>query len=179
VCRYGNDSPATVAARARLVYGRRMVRAARIVIPNGVYHVFTRGNNRAAIVDDDDDCRLLVRLVEHVGALFQWIYLAYCVMPNHLHLVVQTREPNLSQGMHRLLSRYAQAFNERHDRSGHVFQGRFNSRLLDSDESVQARCKYVLDNPAEAGLGDPDNPWPYVGGVAAARDVRGQTPDAG
>ena len=73
-------------------------------------------------------------------------------MPNHFHLVVLCALERLTRGMHFLNFRYAQRFNERHDRVGHLFQSRFGARSVEGDEHLHDVCEYVLDNAVRAGL---------------------------
>ncbi len=93
---------------------------------------------------------------------------AYCLMTNHFHLLVQTPQPNLSQGMQRLNSEYAGYFNERHRLDGHLFQQRFDSRLIETDEYFADAMRYIAFNPVRAGLcGHPAEwPWSSFFGVA-------------
>lgn len=80
-------------------------------------------------------------------------------MPNHVHLVVETSEANISAGMQYLLGRYGQAFNTRHELTGHLFEGRFHSRLIETDPHLLVVVRYVLLNPVRAGLCD--HPYDY------------------
>jgi putative transposase len=130
----------------------------------GVYHVTTRGVARQDIFRDDDDHHLFVRLLRLAVQRWRWQLLAYCLMPNHFHLVVTTQLERLSRGMHLLNFRYAQAFNDRYDRVGHLFQGRFGARVVETDEHFTAACAYVLDNAARAGLCGARDDWPWIGG---------------
>ena len=100
---------------------------------------------------------------------FRWRCHAYCLMPNHFHLVVETPDPNISAGMQLLNGRYAQLFNRRHDRHGHLFESRFSAWVIRDEAHIEAACRYVLDNPARAGI---DEPWPwagYIGGDWSSR----------
>jgi len=72
---------------------------------------------------------------------FAWQRLAYCLMTNHLHLLVRTAEPNLADGMQSLHGRYAQRYNFRHERKGHLFQGRYGSTRITSDEHLHAAAR--------------------------------------
>jgi REP element-mobilizing transposase RayT len=85
-------------------------------------------------------------------------------MPNHFHLVVLTELERLSRGMHHLSFRYAQAFNRRHGRVGHLFQERFHTVVVRSDEQFDTVCAYVLDNPLRARLCNAREDWPWLGG---------------
>jgi putative transposase len=144
-----------------------MPRKLRVVVPGSAYHVYARGNDRREIARDDEDFLSLERLTLKTIRDFGWACWAYTLMPNHLHLVVEIREANLSRGMQRLLGRYAQLYNDRHERSGHLFQGRFDDRILDSNRRRANAIEYVLDNAVAAELASSRELWPYTGGVAA------------
>jgi REP element-mobilizing transposase RayT len=145
-----------------------MPRAPRSALPPaGVYHVTCRGVARCAIsVDDLDRHRwrsLLYATIRSRG----WLCLAWCLMPNHFHLVVDCERDDLSLGMHWLNFRYAQSFNKRHGRTGHLFQGRFYSGLVRDETHLSRGCGYVLDNPLRARLCGPADGWPWRGGLYA------------
>ena len=98
-----------------------------------MYHVYARGDRRQDIVRDDADLRLLLSVAEDVVARFGWYCHAYRLMPNHHHFLFETPAPDLSQGMQRLDGTYAQLFNRRHGLDGHLFQGRFGARFIESN----------------------------------------------
>ncbi len=133
-----------------------------------MYHVTARGNLRAAIFLDDSDRAIFVSLLARITTLLAWTCHAYCLMPNHYHLLVETKLPNLSRGMQRLNGLYAQGFNERHGRSGHLFQGRFWSSLIDDEDHFMGIALYVLHNPVRAGLCELATEWPWSGGKLLA-----------
>jgi REP element-mobilizing transposase RayT len=81
-----------------------------------------------------------------------WLCHAYCLMDNHDHLVLETPEGNLAQGMRQLNGRYTQAYNRRHGRVGHVLQGRYQALLLERDSYLLTVCRYVVLNPVRAGM---------------------------
>ena len=85
-------------------------------------------------------------------------------MTNHYHLVVTTELDRLSRGMHLLNFRYAQSFNDRHGRVGHLFQNRFDARAIEADEYFVATCAYVLGNAERRGIPD----WSWRGGEMLA-----------
>jgi putative transposase len=116
------------------------------------YHVMARGNNKMNIfLDDLDHARALEILAEVVGAFAIELW-AYCLMRNHYHLVLRTREPNLSLAIQHLNGRYAQWWNKRHGRVGHVLQGRFKAQVVETSVYLVRLCRYVLLNPVRAGL---------------------------
>ena len=129
-----------------------MARKPRIEMMGGVHHVFARGNDRRTIYLDDADRYEYLRLLGRVVAWKRWRCLSFCLMDNHLHLLVETPMPNLGSGMQWLHGRFAQLFNERHDRSGHVFQGRFGSVPMKGEGHLWTTVGYIAWNPATAGL---------------------------
>jgi putative transposase len=145
--------------------------------PEGIYHVTTRGVARTAIFLNDDEHRLFLRLFADVVARHDWRVHVFCLMPNHYHLVVETQLWRLSAGIHRLNGTYAQGFNRRHKRWGHVFGDRFASWLIEGDEHYRNTCDYVLQNPVRAGLVQRAEDWPWSAAGRAFRTlVRVQRP---
>ena len=138
-----------------------MARQQRLELPGGLYHVTARGNERKAIYRDDGDRQLQLSGLEQVVARFGWLVLAYCQMGNHFHLLVETPRPNLALGMRQLNGVYAQRFNRRHRRVGHLFQGRFTAILVERDSQLLAVARYVLLNPVRAGLRQRAEEWPW------------------
>lgn len=139
-----------------------MPRPLRPQIAGGVYHITTRGNRGAPIFVRDEDRLLYVGMLRRACERYEWTLHAACLMGNHLHLIVQTAHPNISRGMQWLNGYYAQAFNELHGHSGHVFQGRFHSVLILSDEQLTTAGEYVLANPVRAGLCARPAEWPWT-----------------
>ena len=119
-----------------------------------MHHVYARGNNRRPIFLDDSDRHCYLADLAYVVERQRWYLLAYCLMDNHVHLVVETPRANLAPGMQWLHGNYAQDFNERHGWTGHLFQGRYGSRLITSDERLWGVLAYVMWNRLEAGLCD-------------------------
>jgi putative transposase len=138
-----------------------MARKTRENQPGGVYHVFARGNDRELIYRDDVDRRMYLARLEKAVHKFGWHQLAYCLMNNHVHLLIETPQANLSEGMRALHSGYAQTFNLRHGRVGHVFQGRYGAVLMERDAQVCAAAAYIARNPVEAGLCRAPEQWPW------------------
>src|SRR3954454_20748947 len=101
-----------------------MPRKPRVELAGGVHHVYARGNAREDIYRDDVDRRMYLHTLGREVARWKWRCLAYCLMSNHVHLLLETPEPNLGRGMQRAHGTYARLFNRRHARVGHVFQGR-------------------------------------------------------
>jgi putative transposase len=142
-------------------------------LAGGIHHVWQRGNNRRAIFLDVDDRQTFLRLLQATVRKHDWHCLSYCLLENHFHLVLETPAPNLGVGMRYLNSRYAQLFNERHMRGGgHVFQARFGSKLVKTDEQLAQLFRYVAHNPVRAGLcADPAGWWWSSHAVALRGDA--------
>ena len=137
-----------------------MTRQLRHDVEAGVHHVFARGNGRQAIYISDADRELYLRLLGATVMRLRWSCLAYCLMNNHVHLLIETREPNLSVGMQRVHGQYAAAFNRRNKSCGHLFQGRFGSVRIADDRQLATTIAYIAANPEEAGLcAAADWPW--------------------
>jgi REP element-mobilizing transposase RayT len=111
-------------------------------------------------MDDSDRLQHLDILAQTIGR-FDAALLAYCLMGNHYHLVLQTQQPNLSRLMRHFNGVYTQRFNRRHGLVGHLFQGRFKAILVDSETYLVALCRYVERNPVAAGLAATAGDWPW------------------
>jgi putative transposase len=127
-----------------------MARPLRIEYDGALYHVTSRGNERKAIFKTDSDRTLFLDTLAQVNQRFHWICHAYCLMNSHYHLVVETPDGNLSKGMRQLNGVYTQAYNRRHGRMGHLFQGRFKGILVQKDSHLLEVCRYVVLNPVRA-----------------------------
>ena len=131
-----------------------MVRPLRIEYPGAVYHVTSRGDRREPIAKDDIDRTAFLSIAGHALERFDAHAWAYCLMGNHYHLVLRTREANLSRLMRHINGVYTQTFNRRHQLTGHLFQGRFKAILVDSDSYLLEVCRYVDLNPVRAQMVD-------------------------
>lgn len=116
-------------------------------MPGGIAHVTARGNNRQPIFRTVEQRDFLVAILGRVVERYGWLCHAYIVMDNHYHLLLETPLPNLSRGMRQLNGLYAQWFNHRHDRSGHLFGGRFKSVVVERDEHFLEAVRYIVLNP--------------------------------
>lgn len=136
-----------------------MSRPLRIEFENALYHVTSRGNNRELIFVDETDRTTLLHAIEQGMARFDATVFAYCLMGNHYHLVLQTRQANLSRLMRHVNGTYAQAHNRRHAKVGHLFQGRFHAILVQDDAYFLEACRYVDLNPVRAGFVSQPHEW--------------------
>ena len=110
---------------------------------------------------DDCDYRQFIRLLGEVVAAFGAECWNYCVMPNHYHLTVRPTQPNLSETIQHLNSSYAQWWNKRHKRVGHVFQGRFKDQVVDTETYLLTLSRYVAMNPVRGALVERPESWPW------------------
>lgn len=129
-----------------------MARPLRIEYPGAFYHVINRGNSGESIVASERDS---VKFLEYLGKTverFSIVIHTYCLMSNHYHLLIETPYPNLSLAIQWLSVSYATYFNRKHRRSGHLFQGRFKSILVDADEYLTSLSRYIHLNPVRAKM---------------------------
>lgn len=136
-----------------------MARPLRIEYPGALYHITARGDRREALYEDDVDRERFLTLLGQVVHGWNWRCHAYCLMPNHYHLVIETPDGNLAKGMRQLNGVYTQASNRRHRRVGHLFQGRYKAILVDADAYLLELVRYVVLNPVRAGLVEDPNQW--------------------
>lgn len=129
-----------------------MARPLRIEFAGAVYHVTSRGNERKDIFRDDEDRRLFMDILRRVNEKYNWLCHAYCLMDNHYHIAIETPDGNLSRGMRQLNGIYTQVFNKRHDRVGHIFQGRYKAIIIQKDSHLLEVCRYIVLNPVRAGV---------------------------
>jgi REP element-mobilizing transposase RayT len=130
--------------------------------------VTSRGVDGEDIFRDDTDRRWFVSLLGDVVDRHGWTCHAFCLMPNHYHLVIEAPVERLARGMQALNGKYAWRFNQRHERRGHVFGERYRSLPIESEEHLEAARAYVLANPVRAGLCATVDEWPWSGCPALA-----------
>ncbi|MFJ2986492.1 transposase [Collimonas sp. NPDC087041] len=129
-----------------------MSRPLRLELAGGVYHVTSRGDRREDIYIDDQDRLMWLEIFEQVCKRFNWTCHTWCQMSNHYHVVVETADANLSQGMRQLNGVYTQSTNRRHGRVEHVFQGRYKAILVEKDSYLLELSRYVVLNPVRARM---------------------------
>ncbi len=127
-----------------------MPRPPRLEFPAALYHVTARGNERRAIFRDNQDREEYLSRLAFYRLKFRFQMLSYCLMTNHVHLAIRTGQAPLSRIMAGLHSSYAEWFNRRHDRVGHLFQGRYKAFLVQEDRYLQSLVRYIHRNPVEA-----------------------------
>ncbi len=136
-----------------------MARKIRIEYPGALYHLTSRGNARQSIFINDDDRNAFLSILDDVILEHQWACYAYCLMDNHYHLLIETPEGNLAAGMQRLNSVYSSKFNKRHQRVGHVLQGRYDARVVEKESYLLKVARYIVLNPVRAGMVQRPDDW--------------------
>jgi len=129
-----------------------MSRPLRLEFHNALYHITSRGDRRENIYEDNTDRIAFLNIFASVIDQFNWSCFAYCLMDNHYHLLVQTPDANLSKGMRQLNGVFTQAYNRRHNKTGHLFQGRYKAILVDEDAYLLELSRYIVFNPVKARM---------------------------
>ena len=129
-----------------------MARKLRFVFPGALYHVVNRGNYRRELYESVGAAKAFVGALEEAVKLYRWKLYAYALMSNHYHLVLETPEANLSEGMHWLQSTYGTRFNRFRNEQGHLFQGRYHAGLIEDFKVLGHVVDYVHLNPVRAKI---------------------------
>jgi REP element-mobilizing transposase RayT len=140
----------------------------RIFEPDGIYHVASRGSDRKPIFWSSRDRIVFLDQLEKTLERYRLPCIAYCLMNNHYHLIVQTPDQRLSKAMQELNRGYSRRFNFNHGCSAHLFRNRFMAQLIDGDEYLLAACRYVAHNPVRAGLCRTPSAWEWSSYRASA-----------
>jgi REP element-mobilizing transposase RayT len=145
-----------------------MARRPRSEFPGAIHHVTARGNDRARIYRGDADKAQFLAMLGWIARRQGWRCHAYCLMDNHYHLLVETVNAALGEGLQWLNGTYAQGFNRRCGRSGHLFQGRYHATLVERDAHLLEAARYIVLNPVRAALCDGADTWKWssYGGTA-------------
>ena len=137
------------------------MRDPRSIYAGRYYHLGSRGNFKQDIVVDTFDRTIWIDLLATVSRGTDWLILAYCLMTNHFHLVIQAGNAGASDAMQLLNGEFSRRANRRHGRSGHLFENRFHSEPINSDSHLLAACRYVDRNPCAAGICDDPGDWAW------------------
>ncbi|MDD9897612.1 MAG: transposase [Candidatus Melainabacteria bacterium] len=119
----------------------------RKLYPGAIYHVFDRGVAKQPIFLDDEDRETFITILEELYLAFNFVVHAFCLMGNHFHLLIQTFDPNLPDLMERFMGRYVKYFNSKYSRPGHLYQGRYNDRNVESEVYFATLFRYFALNP--------------------------------
>ena len=137
-----------------------MARQARKKSNSGIYHIILRGINRQQIFEDGEDYSKFLRILEECKAISKFEIFAYCLMNNHIHLLLKEVKEPIEQVMKRITTRFVYWYNIKYQRSGHLFQDRFKSEPVESDEYFLTVIRYIHQNPIKAGICK--NPYDYT-----------------
>ncbi|KPK64723.1 hypothetical protein AMJ83_00585 [candidate division WOR_3 bacterium SM23_42] len=139
-----------------------MPRVARGLVDGFTYHILNRGNGRQVVFHKDKDYAIFVSLMEEATDRIPLSVYAYCLMPNHFHLVVMPlRADNLSRWMQWFMTSHVRRYHRHYGTSGHVWQGRFKSFIVKQDNHLLTLLKYVEGNPVRAGLATSARDWQW------------------
>ena len=129
-----------------------MARKPRLEVEGGLYHLITRGNNRRRIFGDEDDYKKMLKLIGDTKRKLPFYFYSYCLMPNHIHLLVERQQDAISRVMHRVLTAYSRYYNRKSGRVGHLFQKRYKAILCQSDQYLAELVRYIHLNPVRAKM---------------------------
>jgi putative transposase len=141
-------------------------------VAGGIYHVYSRGSNRGAIFRFDSDRIDFLECLDRVIRRHELACFAYCLMPNHFHLVVETPDDRLSAAMKALNGRYALRFNRRHACDAHLFKNRFGAVAQKTESQFLWTLRYIVWNPVEADLCADPGEWPWSSYRASIGEVK-------
>ena len=129
-----------------------MPRQARKKSESGIYHIMLRGINRQQIFEDAEDCYKFLTILNEYKAISEYSIYAYCLMGNHIHLLLKEGTESLEQVFKRICGKFVYWYNAKYQRSGHLFQDRFKSEPVDTQEYLQTVIRYIHQNPVKAKL---------------------------
>ena len=125
----------------------------RLLIKNACYHIMARGNHKQLVFVDKEDFIVYLHRLKHYKRKYSFKLYGYCLMPNHIHLIGETKKPEdlpkLMQGLHRSYTAY---YNKKYNKVGHLWQGRFKTKVITRDEYLIGCIAYVEQNPVRANL---------------------------
>ena len=139
-----------------------MPRGARIILNNVCYHIINRGNQKQEIFLGDPDFEKYLQLLKHFKKKYTFKIFGYCLMPNHIHIILEPKKPdNLASFMQGLTQTYTAWFNNKYKKAGHLWQGRFKSMVIQKDNYFIECVYYVEANPVRAGLVSSPTAYPW------------------
>ena len=140
-----------------------MARKPRIHYEGALYHVITRGNNRQKIFNREEDYKIFLNYLKTIKEKKGFNLYAYCLMPNHIHLLIEVKSHNLSVIMQRLLTSFTKYFNLNNKTWGHLFQGRYKAILCEKDSYLLELVRYIHLNPVRAKIAEKPKDWNWSG----------------
>lgn len=138
-----------------------MPRQARKLSSTGIYHIMLRGINRQQIFEDKEDYRKFIKILEKCKKASEFKLYSYCLMRNHVHLIIKVEKEPLDVVFKRICGRYAYWFNTKYQRVGHLFQDRFRSEPIENETYILNVLRYIHQNPIKAGYSKEIKEYPY------------------
>lgn len=144
-----------------LIGGERMPRLVRVYSSTGFYHVMMRGNERKKIFHDEEDRERFLFILEKMKKEKEYKVYGYCLMDNHIHLLIKEENDNISRIMKRINTSYAIYFNKKYERVGHVFQDRYKSEVIEKESYLLEVIRYIHKNPVKANIVEEPRQYPW------------------
>lgn len=129
-----------------------MARHARDKSISGIYHIILRGINKQNLFEDDKDCQQFIETMHYYKTISKYELYAYCLMSNHIHLLIKENNEPISTIIKRISSSYVYWYNKKYERCGHLFQERFKSEAVETDTYFLTVLRYIHQNPIKAGI---------------------------
>ncbi|SKC57350.1 transposase [Maledivibacter halophilus] len=124
----------------------------RIWYPGAVYHIMNRGNRRSAIFKDNEDYQVYLTILKETMEKYEYILYAYCLMTNHIHMQIETKNVEIWKIMRYINLSYTKYFNNKYNFIGHLFQGRYRAGIIESDAYNLQTSRYIHLNPVKASM---------------------------
>lgn len=131
-----------------------MSRKSREKSNSGIYHLMLRGNNKQNLFGEDEDRLKFIEKMQYYKTISHYYLYSYCLMDNHVHLLIQETDESLAQVIKRISSSYVRWYNKKYERCGHLFQERFKSEIVENDVYFLTVLRYIHQNPVKAGIVD-------------------------
>lgn len=138
-----------------------MPNSKRLISASGIYHVMLRGNNRQRIFEDDEDYRYFLEIIGRYRKQSGFILYAWCLLPNHVHLLLKEKSEPVSLLIQRIEVSFISWYNRKYDRTGHLFQGRFRSEVVEDSNYFLKVIRYIHMNPVKAEICKAPDAYPY------------------
>ncbi len=136
-----------------------MARPLRIQYPNAMYHIISRGIGRMTIFHNEKDWNKFIQFMKRVMEKYNWTCHAYCLMGTHYHILLETPDANMADGMKYLNQLYSQFYNWKYQRAGPVLQGRYKAWMVEKEAKLLDNCRYIVNNPMEAKMVQHPSEW--------------------
>jgi len=148
----------------------------RIEFAGAIFHLWIRRVDRWRLFIDEEDARRYIELLEKVADEFGWTILEFCLMPNHIHLLVQISEPNLGAGLQRLHRNFVPPYNEKYGREGRLFETRPQWKAVTDEVYLATARQYIIENPVRAELCKRPEDWPWSSRSATRTQPKDEVP---